>query len=119
MSEYSLCPPDYNGGFCADYDVDCDKCWESYRGNETKREETDLFSKIFELIGKGYTVSFNNGGRFGYQILKIQLLNNSLNKAINRATSQEYFINYTVDPEQAVCEILDEMRKKLEEENES
>jgi len=119
MNEDPFCPPGYNGGFCADYDMNCEKCWEGYKDNEMKREEADLFSKIFELIGKGYTVSFNNGGRFGYQILKIQLLKNSLNKAINRATSQEYFINYTVDPEQAVCEILDEMRKKLEEENES
>ena len=24
------CPPDYNGGFCADYDVDCDACWEQW-----------------------------------------------------------------------------------------
>lgn len=24
------CPPDYNGGFCADYDVDCKACWEQW-----------------------------------------------------------------------------------------
>jgi len=29
------CPPDYNGGFCADHDVDCKTCWEQ----EHKAEE--------------------------------------------------------------------------------
>ena len=29
--EERKCPPDYNGGFCADYDVDCEACWEQWR----------------------------------------------------------------------------------------
>lgn len=32
------CPPDYNGGFCADYDVDCKACWEQWE-QEHKAEE--------------------------------------------------------------------------------
>lgn len=32
------CPPGYNGGFCADYDVDCKACWEQW-GQEHKAEE--------------------------------------------------------------------------------
>lgn len=32
------CPPDYNGGFCADYDVDCKVCWEQWE-QEHKAEE--------------------------------------------------------------------------------
>ena len=34
------CPPDYNGGFCADYDVDCKACWEQWE-QEHKAEEVD------------------------------------------------------------------------------
>ena len=34
------CPPDYNGGFCADYDVDCKACWEQWE-QEHKAEEGD------------------------------------------------------------------------------
>lgn len=38
------CPPDYNGGFCADYDVDCDACWEEYTStaNEKPVEEIKM-----------------------------------------------------------------------------
>ena len=38
------CPPDYNGGFCADYDVDCDACWEEYTSttNEKPTEEIKM-----------------------------------------------------------------------------
>ena len=25
------CPPSYNSGFCADYDVDCDACWKEWK----------------------------------------------------------------------------------------
>ena len=32
------CPPDYNGGFCADYDVDCKICWEQWE-QEHKAEK--------------------------------------------------------------------------------
>lgn len=34
------CPPDYNGGFCADYDVDCKACWEQWE-QEQKIEEDE------------------------------------------------------------------------------
>lgn len=38
------CPPDYNGGFCADYDVNCDACWEEYTStmNEKPAEEIKM-----------------------------------------------------------------------------
>ena len=32
------CPPDYNGGLCADYDVDCKACWKQWK-QEHKAEE--------------------------------------------------------------------------------
>lgn len=34
------CPPDYNGGFCADYNVDCKACWEQWE-QEHKVEESE------------------------------------------------------------------------------
>ena len=47
------CPPGYNGGFCADYWVDCDVCWHKWKMthyNEVKgmsiEELADLFAKI-------------------------------------------------------------------------
>ena len=33
------CPPDYNGGFCADYNVDCDACWEQWRQEHEMEDE--------------------------------------------------------------------------------
>ena len=43
-SEEKGCPPDYNSGFCADYDVDCDACWEEYTSmtNEKPVEEIKM-----------------------------------------------------------------------------
>ena len=53
------CPPGYNGGFCADYAVDCDVCWAEWRTlhpthithyekvkGMSIEELADLFSKI-------------------------------------------------------------------------
>ena len=36
------CPPDYNGGFCADYDVDCKACWEQWE--QEHKTEVDYSS---------------------------------------------------------------------------
>lgn len=30
MKDKRGCPPDYNSGFCADYGLDCDDCWEEW-----------------------------------------------------------------------------------------
>ena len=32
------CPPGYNGGFCADYDVDCETCWRKWKADELIKE---------------------------------------------------------------------------------
>lgn len=36
--ECPLYPPGFISGFCADHDVDCEKCWEQYE----KESEEDL-----------------------------------------------------------------------------
>ena len=41
------CPPDYNGGFCADYDVDCKACWEQWE-QEHKAEEASDENKMLQ-----------------------------------------------------------------------
>ena len=40
------CPPGYNGGFCADYDVDCEACWEQYWEEEIQNDEPFMARKI-------------------------------------------------------------------------
>lgn len=32
------CPPDYNSGFCADYDVDCKACWKQWEQEHKVKE---------------------------------------------------------------------------------
>ena len=35
------CPPGYNGGFCADYDVDCTACWEQWKEEHQEDHNAD------------------------------------------------------------------------------
>lgn len=129
MSERPLCPPDYNGGFCADYDVDCKKCWGSYIGNEMKREETsrntsnDLLAKIVEIAGKGYLFYVDDDVKLGS--FRIRLVDPRTRMNLSRSISRSIFLEKSIDlsignPTSEVIAILDAMVKTLEEkENES
>ena len=51
------CPPGYNGGFCADYDVDCEACWEQYRDKEKRNHEKYVVEEYSPLAGRWYAIS--------------------------------------------------------------
>lgn len=128
MSEYSLCPPGYNGGFCADYDVDCKKCWEEYEEEigvanmETSRNTSnDLLAKIVEITGKGYLVYFDDDARSKLGFLKIRLVDPRTRMNLSRSIFLEKSTDFsTGNPTLEVIAILDAMVKTLEEEeNES
>lgn len=129
MKDYPLCPPGYNGGFCADYDVDCKKCWEGYIGNEMKMGETsrntsnDLLAKIVEIAGKGYLFYVDGDVKLGS--FRIRLVDPRTRMNLSRSISRSIFLEKSTDfsignPTSEVIAILDAMVKTLEEgENES
>ena len=59
------CPPDYNGGFCADYDVDCKACWEQWE-QEHKAEERCVMDecKVCANADNEYCFACDNGNQF-------------------------------------------------------
>lgn len=129
MKDYPLCPPGYNGEFCADYDVDCKKCWGDYIGNEMKRGETsrntsdDLLAKIVEIAGKGYLFYVDDDVKLGS--FRIRLVDPRTRMNLSRSISRSIFLEKSTDlsignPTSEVIAILDAMVKTLEEEeNES
>lgn len=129
MSEHPLCPPGYNGEFCADYDVDCKKCWGVYIGNKMKREETsrntsdDLLAKIVEIAGKGYLFYVDDDVKLGS--FRIRLVDPRTRMNLSRSISKSIFLEKSTylsigNPTSEVIAILDAMVKTLEEEeNES
>lgn len=129
MNEYPSCPPDYNGGFCADYDADCKKCLGVYIGNEMKRGETskntsnDLLAKIVEIAGKGYLFYVDDDVKLGS--FRIRLVDPRTRMNLSRSISKSIFLEKSTDlstgnPTSEVIAILDAMVKTLEEEeNES
>ena len=59
------CPPDYNGGFCADYDVDCKACWEQWE-QEHKAEGRCVMDecKVCANADNEYCFACDNGNKF-------------------------------------------------------
>lgn len=127
MNEDLFCPPGYNGGFCADYDMNCEKCWEGYKDNEMKREETsrntsnNLLAKIVEITGKGYLVYFDDDARSKLGFFRIRLVDPRIRMNLSRSIFLEEFTDFSIgNPTLEVIAILDAMVKTLEEkENES
>ena len=130
MNEYPLCPPGYNGGFCADYDVDCKKCWEGYKEEigvanvETSRNTSnDLLAKIAEIAGKGYLFYVDDDVKLGS--FRIRLVDPRTRMNLSRSISRSIFLEKSTylsigNPTSEVIAILDAMVKTLEEkENES
>ena len=54
------CPPDYNGGFCADYIVDCDACWEQWEQEHKAMDEC----KSCANADNEYCFVCDNGNQF-------------------------------------------------------
>ena len=128
MSKYPLCPPGYNGGFCADYYVDCKKCWAEYEEKiwvasvETSRNTSnDLLAKIVEITRKGYLVYFDDdaGSKLGF--FRIKLIDCRTQKRLGRAIFLGKPTDFSTDSHTLeVIEMLDTMVKIFEEEkNES